>query len=111
MAETMQRAAVSTPCSRNRRRGSLMTSLPEMMLTNDRSFRPRAGGLDDLAPFLDLLRHIGAEAVRRVEDRGDAHGGEPRPGGGIGEAGIDLGVEPRDDLGRCPPRHAEAAPG
>src|SRR5262245_66478785 len=73
--------------------------------------RPRARRLDDLAPLLDLARHIGAEAFRRMNDWRRRHGGETGPGGRVGKARIDLAVEPGDDLGRGAARHADPAPG
>src|SRR5262245_47960705 len=75
-----------------------------------RSLRPDAGELDHLAPLLNLSCHIGAE-LRGSEDcwcSGDFR--QPRLDGRVDQPGIDLVVEPLDDLAWRTPWHADPGP-
>src|SRR4029077_20664539 len=75
-----------------------------------RSLRPDARCLDHLAPLLHLGRHIRAELRRSEDNRRGGDAGKPRFHGWIGQPGIDLAVEPLDDLGWRAARYADTAP-
>src|SRR5262245_57448064 len=65
-----------------------------------RSLHLRARALDDAGPFLRISCDEGLELLRRHAQRRRAEIGHTRADAGIIEPGIDLAIEPRDDLGR-----------
>src|SRR6516225_7584569 len=69
-----------------------------------------AGKLDHLGPLLCICGDECAEVCGRACKHRVAEVGEPRLHPGIGEARIDLLVEPVDDRGRCSPRSADPLP-
>jgi hypothetical protein len=65
----------------------------------DASFGLEVGGADDLGPLLGLGGDEIAEIRRRARQRRVAEVGELRLDPRIGERGVDLPVDPLDDLG------------
>jgi hypothetical protein len=63
------------------------------------SVRLHAGELDDLGPLLGFPDEEPAEIGRRAGEHRRAEIGELRPHLGVGKDGVDLVVEPVDDLG------------
>src|SRR5882724_5122268 len=89
----------------------MLTYLPMRLEESVRLFGLDAGPFDHLAPFFGLGGDVGAEFRRRIEQR---RGGDLPVSPfdrGAGEPGVDLAVEPFDDLGRRAARDADAAPG
>src|SRR3979411_2338371 len=76
-----------------------------------RSLRLRPGKLDHLAPLLGFRGDELAAVGWRARKRGGAEVGELRLQLGIGKAGVDLLVEPVDDLDGRVAGCADAAPG
>src|SRR5713226_1956515 len=70
-----------------------------------------AGELDDLTPLLDFFGDEPAEVGRRAGKRRAAELSNPRLRPRIGKSGVELLVEPFDDLARRAPWRAKAIPG
>src|SRR5262245_6812057 len=81
---------------------------PPAGFTLRRSLGLDVGGPDDLGPFLGFLGEELAVFGRRERKRRVAEVGNPRPNPGIGEAGVDLAIEPVDDLDGRVARRAKA---
>src|SRR5262245_20803639 len=79
---------------------------PGVMLR--RSLGLDVGGPDHLGPFLGFLSEELAVFGRRERKRRVAEVGNPRPNPGIGQAGVDLSIEPVDDFDRRVAGRAEA---
>src|SRR5689334_8030986 len=80
-------------------------------LRRAQSLRLDAGELHDLAPLLSF----GGDELRKIRGRSHQRGsieiGKPRLHRGLREAGVDLAIEPLDDLGGRLSRRADAEPG
>jgi hypothetical protein len=67
--------------------------------------------LTNLRPFFGLGCHVGAELGGREDKRRHGEIVEALSESRVGKAGVDLPVEPRDDLGRRAPWDADAREG
>src|SRR5262249_7455765 len=76
----------------------------------DGSFRLDVGRADHFGPFLGFLSYELAEVRRRERQRDAAKVGKAGLDLMIGESGVDLLVEPLDDLGRRAVWCADAEP-
>src|SRR5262245_27294052 len=75
-----------------------------------RSLRPDARELDHPAPLLNLGRHMVAELCGSEDFWCSGDFRQPRLDGRVHQPGIDLAVEPHDDLGWRTPWHADPDP-
>src|SRR5262245_33559505 len=80
------------------------------ILPRDSTLRLDVGRPHHLAPLLGVVSDELAEICGRADKRRASKVGKPRLHLGIGEAGVDLLVEPIDDLGGRVPGHADAVP-
>src|SRR5262245_66358149 len=103
--QTMLRQSSSSQYAFSRRR---WPALRRAGFTLRRSLGLDVGGPDDLGPFLGFLGEELAVFGRRERKRRVAEVGNPRPNPGIGEAGVDLAIEPVDDLDGRVARRAKA---
>src|ERR1700704_4225274 len=90
------------------RSGNVRVRVYELPRVTSGLFRPRAGELDDLAPFFRFFGHEFTELRRRNGKDRRAKVGKPRLQLGIGKARVDLLVELVDDVSRRVPGRANA---
>ena len=91
--------------------GNLLHQIHCAKSTAPNLLRPGAGILHNRRPLCRLLRDELCKLGGRARKRDAPEVGEPRVERGIGEAGVDLRIEPLDDCGGRIARGAEAEPG